>query len=464
MAIYHLHAKIISRKAGRSSTAAAAYRAGVLIEDERTGEVHDYTRKRGIVHAEVVMPSGCSWQPTREELWNAVEQKNGRADAQVAREFEIALPHELPADERQALALGFASEIANRYGIGVDVAIHEPHKRKRRKKDQDDVEDTHSPGTPRNFHAHILTTTNRVDTTKKHNLGNKVRKLDQVAKDRDKDARDAPGEIDWLRERWSVFANTALERAGHDARIDHRTLEAQGIARIPQIHLGPSATAMERRSEQSGKQSDRSDRGDVNRAIAAANADAGMRALLQARIDARRAAEEAAEAEQAWLALKADRDELMAAKQREIGAFVEQQALEDEARQRLEQAQIWGATPGGLPPDDALSGAGLYERYGVTMWLAPGAVTVQPDQQTKTPKQIAAALYLQCRDHALHEGWAAIEFFGVSAAARAEIERMAEADGWSDRIQFREDDPPDLDEAISRKPSGPGSSSAGPGM
>jgi len=169
------------------------------------------------------------------------------------------------------------------------------------------------------------------------------------------------------------------------------------------------------------------------------------RAGLARYANANRDAAAEVEAEREWLEAQIALDELMAAKQREIGAFVEQQALEDEARQRLEQAQIWGATPGGLPPDDALSGAGLYERYGVTMWLAPGAVTVQPDQQTKTPKQIAAALYLQCRDHALHEGWAAIEFFGVSAAARAEIERMAEADGWSDRIQFREDAVADSD-------------------
>jgi propanediol dehydratase small subunit len=108
MAIYHLSAKIISRKAGRSSTAAAAYRAGVEIVDERTGEIYDYRRKGGVEHAEIVIPSASDWEPTRAELWNVAELKNKRQDAQVAREFIVALPDELDPAGRQRLAVDFA--------------------------------------------------------------------------------------------------------------------------------------------------------------------------------------------------------------------------------------------------------------------------------------------------------------------------------------------------------------------
>lgn len=128
MAIFSLSVKIISRKTGRSSTAAAAYRAGSRIADLRTGALHDYTKKKGVESAEIVMPFCSDWQPQRDELWNAVELKNKRQDAQVAREFIAALPIELSATERKALILDFAHEIADRYDIAADVSIHAPSK------------------------------------------------------------------------------------------------------------------------------------------------------------------------------------------------------------------------------------------------------------------------------------------------------------------------------------------------
>lgn len=242
MAIYHLSAKLISRKAGRSSTAAAAYRAGERIVDERTGEVHDYTRKASVDHAEIVMPSTSDWRPTRAELWNTVERKNKRADAQVAREFEVALPVELSAEDRQRLAVDFAHEIADSYGIAADVAIH------------------HQNG--ENPHAHILTTTNRIDGNQ---LGNKARELDLVAHNMAGKVGQE-NEIDRLRESWEKHANLALERAGQGARIDHRTLEAQGIDRIPQIHIGAKVAEMEARGVET-------ERGAVALNIEAANAE-----------------------------------------------------------------------------------------------------------------------------------------------------------------------------------------------
>lgn len=229
MAIFHLSAQIISRKAGRSATAAAAYRSGEKIIDERTGEIHDYTRKGGVVHAEVVMPSGTDWMPSRAELWNAVELKNKRADAQVAREFVVALPDELLAGERKQLALRFAREIADTYNVAADVALHMPSQE----------------GDDRNHHAHILITTNRVEG---HKLGNKARELDLVAHTMG-GKYGKSNEIDRLRERWAEMTNQALAQSGHSVRIDHRSLEAQGIDRVATSHLGPTVTAMERKGK-----------------------------------------------------------------------------------------------------------------------------------------------------------------------------------------------------------------------
>jgi hypothetical protein len=233
MAIYHLSAKIISRKAGRSSTAAAAYRAGEEIVDERTGEVHDYRRKGGVEHTEIVLPSSSDWEPTRAELWNAAELKNKRQDAQVAREFVVALPDELAPAERQRLAVDFAREIADRYSVAADVAIHAPSRH----------------GDDRNHHAHILTTTNRVEGP---TLGNKARELDLVAHNMGGKLGQA-NEIDRLRERWAELTNTALERAGVAERVDHRTLKAQGIDREPTRHLGPAASEYEQRTGESSR-------------------------------------------------------------------------------------------------------------------------------------------------------------------------------------------------------------------
>lgn len=232
MAEYHLSTKIISRKAGRSSTAAAAYRAGEQIVDKRTGEIHDYTKKAGVMHSEVIMPEGCKWQPDRAELWNAVEAKNKRADAQVAREFVVALPHELDENDRRKLAQGFARHIANEYSVAADLAIHAPSKQ----------------GDQRNYHAHILTTTNKLN--EHGDLGNKARELDAIAHGMNRHSHGQRNEIDRLRETWADMQNARLKEAGISARVDHRSLAAQGIERQPTQHLGPTATAIERRTKQ----------------------------------------------------------------------------------------------------------------------------------------------------------------------------------------------------------------------
>ena len=229
MAVYHFSAKTVSRAAGRSSTAAAAYRAAARIVDERTGEIHDYTRKSGVVDSVVVLPHGGTMD--RAELWNKVEAHHKRGDATVAREFVVALPAELDAAQRQELARTYARELADRYGVGVDLNIHAPGKE----------------GDQRNHHAHILLTACYCGPTGV--LGKKAVELDPIHCQRQK----LPNVVEVERERWEQHANRALEKAGQEARIDHRSLEAQGITdRLPGVHLGPTATAIER----SGRESD----------------------------------------------------------------------------------------------------------------------------------------------------------------------------------------------------------------
>ena len=237
MAIYHLSVKPVSRGAGRSATAAAAYRAAERIEDHTTGQVFDYTRKSGVEHAEIVLPveaakRDINWARDRQQLWNAAEVAEKRKDARVAREYEVALPHELTKAQRLELTRAFSQELANRFGCAVDFAVHRPHRE----------------GDERNFHAHILTTTRQIEAT---GLGAKT-SIEWADTDRAKQGLGpAKQEVTTIRERWAVLANEKLQALGHESRIDHRSLDAQGEQRIPGQHLGPSVTAIERRGDRS---------------------------------------------------------------------------------------------------------------------------------------------------------------------------------------------------------------------
>ena len=222
MPIYHLSVKAVSRSAGRSATAAAAYRAGCSITDERTGEIHDYTRKGGVESADIVLPHGApEWATDRAKLWNAAEMAEKRKDACVAREFEVALPSELSPAERRLLALDFAKDMANREGCAVDVAIHAPDKE----------------GDNRNHHAHILRTTRKLEP---EGMGAKL--------DTEKAGRKRSDDLEAVRVKWAELTNERLRLNGIVARVDHRSLEVQGIDREPTKHLGPTATGYERRT------------------------------------------------------------------------------------------------------------------------------------------------------------------------------------------------------------------------
>lgn len=225
MAIYHLSVKTISRSAGRSATAAAAYRAGVEIMDTRTGEVHDYRRKGGVEHSELVLPLDApDWARDRAALWNAAEVAEVRKNSTVAREFEIALPSELSGEARRTLAVDFAREIVGRHGCAVDVSIHEPGRE----------------GDSRNHHAHLLLTTRRLVA---EGFTDKTRELDQRQS----------GEVDYWRSRYAELQNERLKDAGLSVRVDHRSLKAQGVDREPTRHLGVGAVGYERRTGQASR-------------------------------------------------------------------------------------------------------------------------------------------------------------------------------------------------------------------
>ncbi len=222
VAIFHLSVKTVSRSAGRSATAAAAYRAGVKITDERTGDIHDYTRKGGVEFTDLVLPADApEWAADRAALWNAAEQKETRKNSTVAREFEIALPDELTPVERQRLALDTARELVERHGCAADVAIHAPG----------------ADGDHRNHHAHILLSTRRLGP---EGFTEKTRELD--------DQKTGPQMVTQWRERFARLQNERLHENGQEVRVDDRRLEAQGIDREPTRHLGPAASGYERRT------------------------------------------------------------------------------------------------------------------------------------------------------------------------------------------------------------------------
>ena len=239
MAIFHLSVKTVSRSAGRSATAAAAYRAGCKITDERTGEIHDYTRKGGVESAAVILPDNApEWARDRAQLWNAAEQAEKRKNSTVAREFEIALPAELSPAEREKLAHDFARELVNRHGMAADVAIHAPGKE----------------GDNRNHHAHILLTTRRLGPD---GLGEKTRELD--------DQKTGKELVKQWRERFATLQNERLREAGHAVQVDHRSHAERGLEAEPTRHLGPTASAIERRTGERSRKGQQHDQDALER-------------------------------------------------------------------------------------------------------------------------------------------------------------------------------------------------------
>ena len=230
MAIYHLHVKVIGRKSGSSAVASAAYRSGSRLRDERLDRDHDFSTKRGVVHSEVMLPENApeAWRD-RERLWNDVEAFEIRKDAQLAREVEFALPREMTQAQGIELAHDFVqAEFVGR-GMIADLNVH-----------WDMAED----GMPKP-HAHVMLTMRAVD---ENGFGRKVRDWNRTEM------------VERWRERWADIANERLAELDIDARIDHRSLEAQGIALEPQSQIGAPAKRIEDRGiEGEGNEADRAE-------------------------------------------------------------------------------------------------------------------------------------------------------------------------------------------------------------
>lgn len=303
MAIYHLEAKVVSRGAGRSAAAAAAYLSCSRIYNDYDGIQHDYTRKQGLVWQQVFLPPQAppEWQD-REKLWNAVEAAEKAKDSRLARELVVALPIELNQEQQISLIEEFIQEQFVADGMCADAAIHDT--------------DGHNP------HAHILLTVRPLDekgqwqykTEKEYlcvrngeergfttaeflkaqkegwekqypyKIGKKkvymapsaaeVRGLARADKHpkSSRYGRQNPITLRWnseeqlllWRENWAAAANLALEQAGREERIDHRSHAARGLEENPTIHEGVAARAMERKGITS-------DRCELNRQIKADN-------------------------------------------------------------------------------------------------------------------------------------------------------------------------------------------------
>lgn len=239
MAIYHCSVKIISRSSGRSSVGAVAYRSGEKIKNERDGITHDYTRKTGIEYSEIILPDSAPKKfMNRSELWNAVEQSEKRKDSQTAREIEVALPVEMSRKEQIKIVQDYIKSNFISRGMCADFSIHSGQKRnKRGQQENSKIND--------NPHAHIMLTTRTVTP--------------KGFKGKDRTWNDKKLLETW-REQWSVIVNQAYEKKSLPIRIDHRTLQAQGIDREPTIHKGSAAHQMEQRGI-------KSDRGNINREV-----------------------------------------------------------------------------------------------------------------------------------------------------------------------------------------------------
>ena len=258
IAIYHCSIKIVSRGKGKSAVAAAAYRSGEKLTNEWDGLTHDYTKKGGVVHSEILLPAHAPPAfSDRSTLWNSVELSEKSNNAQFAREVEIALPVELSGEEQTRLVREYCSSQFVSKGMIADFNLHDT-----------------GGGNP---HAHILLTMRPLDekgawlpkSKKEYVLdenGEKIRLPSGRYKTRKVDL------VDWnnrenaevWRRAWADLANDFLAQNNRPERIDHRSYERQGIDQLPTVHVGVSATQMEKKGIVT-------ERGELNRNIKAAN-------------------------------------------------------------------------------------------------------------------------------------------------------------------------------------------------
>lgn len=262
MADYHFHVTQIKRSKGQSAVACAAYRSGEKLFSEYYGEISDFTRKRGIVHTEILLPAHAPPEySNRQTLWNAVEKAELHPKAQLAYSFDIALQNEFSVEENIALARQFLLENFVLRGMICDFAVHMPDRK-------DGIQ---------NPHLHVLCPMRPLDENGQ--WGAKQRR-EYVLDEHGERTRDKSGEYvfnavpttDWgspetlehWRKAWCDLCNSKFEEKGLDECIDHRSYNRQGVDLLPTVHEGPTVRAMEKRGVATEK-------GSLNRWIKATN-------------------------------------------------------------------------------------------------------------------------------------------------------------------------------------------------
>ena len=254
---FHFSVNIISRGKGKSAVASAAYISGEKIKNEWDGVTHDYTKKQGVISKEIFLPDHAPEEyKDRKTLWNSVELFEKNSNAQLARNFIISLPKELSIEENKKMIEEYIQNNFVKEGMIVDLAIH------------DESRDGNQ-----NIHAHIMTIVRPINedgtwgqkSKKEYILDEKGEKvLNKNGKPKTRKVElttwNDKGNVEKWREKFSNLCNKYLERAGAEKRVDHRSFKRQGIKQIPTIHLGASASAMERKGI-------RTEKGDINREI-----------------------------------------------------------------------------------------------------------------------------------------------------------------------------------------------------
>lgn len=244
MAIYHLSTKPVSRSSGRTATASIAYRAGIAIKDERTGKEHDYTKRSGVIETTLHTPNNL--QIDRAELWNLAETTETRKNSRTAREIVVNLPYELDESCRSDLVNDFAKDLANKYGVAVDVAVHLP-----------DAE-----GDNRNHHAHIMLTTRKLERLESGRIALTSKSQLEMSNTqlKERDLPTARDELKLIRKQWADLTNDYMKERNIPVTIDHRSHAERGLDQLPTQKLGWEASAMERKGITT-------DKGDYNRMV-----------------------------------------------------------------------------------------------------------------------------------------------------------------------------------------------------
>ena len=283
MSIFIASTKPITRSKGQSAVASASYRAGCELEDKRYGKTHDYSKRSGVMSADIILPTSLKEQGAnieRSELWNLAEEVETRKNSRVAREWIINLPHELSESERKELAHKFTQSLADKFGVIADCAIHKPTAR-----------EIERGADARNFHAHIMLTTRKAELDEDGKI-TLTSKSDCELSDTQRLAKSmsrAKDEVTEIRELWEHIANEKLAEYDHNL-IDSRSYAAQGIEITPQEKMGSVATKLERdkyerelkKAEQAKEKGEvyqidetpATIRGEVNRLIAQRNSEA----------------------------------------------------------------------------------------------------------------------------------------------------------------------------------------------